>query len=169
MIGYIIVGLVVLIFAYIFILYYVNSKKIKKKQAKKAEPDKKAEADKKSAETKQNKVEVKSQVIKGTMFEEAVKQAEEAGYKYNDKEYQSVYKRADNSRLKLEREEFISEIKKADAGRLQPQKLKLDREEGPTKNKTSKKAQKESIDEQIKNLSPELKAILLNDVLNKKY
>ena len=174
MIEFIIIGLVAIVLLYIVILYCVNSKKIKQKQNK-TDSEKKADKNvQKSTDTKPKVVEVKSQVIKGTMFEEAVKEAEKSGFNYDAMcEPETASKPKDNSRLKLDREQFVSEIKMADKQRLQAQKLMPERPEGPSitsnKKQTSNKQNKESFGEQINNLSPELKALLMNDVLNKKY
>ena len=179
MVGYIIIGITILVLLYIAILYFVNSKKIKQNQSKKKEETQKKAEDvkEKPAPTKPAVVEVKSQVIKGTMFEEAVKEAEKQGYKYEDssadQSYEKVYGRVDNSRLKLERDEFIPEIKRAEYNRLKPEKLVSERQEGPDiMDKSTQKISKEklkSLGVEINDLSPELKALLVNDVLNRKY
>ncbi|MGN1212649.1 MAG: hypothetical protein ACI4TZ_01285 [Christensenellales bacterium] len=178
MVGYIIIGITILVLLYIAILYFVNSKKIKQNQSKKKEETtKKEEVKEKPASTKPAVVEVKSQVIKGTMFEEAVKEAEKQGYKYEDsyadQSYEKVYGRVDNSRLKLEREEFIPEIKRAEYNRLKPERLVSERQEGPDiMDKSTQKISQEklkSLGVEINDLSPELKALLVNDVLNRKY
>jgi hypothetical protein len=171
MVGYIIIAVAVLVLLYIVVLYLINNKKIKQKQAKKDEKPKATE-NKKTPDTKPNMVEVKSQVIKGTMYEEAVKEAERAGFKYTDDLQTDTAKKQDNSRLKLDREEFVPEIKRTEYNRLKPQKLVSERLEGPdatSKKKQIKTQNTDSVGDQINNLSPELKALLLNDILNKKY
>lgn len=170
MIGYILLGIFILCILSIAILYFINSKKIKQKESKKVEANKKLED--KPTQQKPAKVEVKSQVIKGTMFEEAVKEAEKSGFNYDSQlKSDTASKPKDKSRLKLEREEFVSEIKKADNGRLKPQRLEVERQEGPTNINSDgqKSINKNDIGDEINNLSPELKALLVNDVLNKKY
>ena len=178
MIAYILIGIVLLCFIYIIVLYFVNSKKIAKAQKNKQDKtEKKDDKNQSKVDKKPAVVEVKSQVIKGTMFEEAVKEAEKSGFKYtNDPKADTMIK--DNCRLQLDREEFVGEIKKSlETSEIKQQKLSSETNkigiEGPTLN-TNKQIEKKvedknTIADDINNLSPQLKALLVNDVLNRKY
>ena len=185
MIVYITVGILLLIAIYIVILYCKNSKKIKKaEELKNAKMPKDKNSVASSGEevkkedkvqTKANNVEVQSQIIKGTMFEEAIKEAEKSGYSYKTNNDVGV-QRKDTSRLKVDRENYVSEIEKNMGSSISQRHISSETNkighEGPTtltvqKDEIEKKSDEVSND--IKNLSNELKALLVNDVLNRKY
>jgi predicted membrane protein len=175
---YVIIGIFAVIFIFIFALYFINSKKINK--AKKAE-----EAKKDGGTGEDKKVEVKSTVIQGSALENAIAEQEDANDTSNNVDATEPakveQKRVDNSRLKLDREEFVSEIRKStDIGetkrvRLSSETNKIGKEgpdivitESDEAEKKSENSSKTFADE-MKSLSPEMKALLLNDILNRKY
>lgn len=187
MIEAIIIVAIALILIYIVVLYKKNSKKIKSDKDKSGTKNdaKKAEDAGKGATTSGQKVEVESKIIKGTMFEEAIREAEQNGYTYQKPSAQT---KVDNSRLKLDRENFVGEIQKTmEVSKIKQQSLKSHTNkigvEGPTKaageaqatqqqvqkNQAEQAATKTDVSAEIKGLSPELKALLVNDMLNRKY
>lgn len=170
MIGYILIAIVVVAVLYIVIQYSINTKKInsQKKSEKKSEVKPKNKIDATEQKPAENKVEVKSTIINGTALENAMMEAEKQTNKTtieteNQTKSMTKNSRADKSRLKLDREDFVSEIQK--------QKIlekKIVETESGTSNQNAEN-DNNSISEELKNLSPELKAILINDILNKKY
>lgn len=172
MLGYIFIAIFVIIAIYIIVQYSINAKKIKSKSTKKVEekPDKKTVSkttnDKKGAD-----VEVKSTIISGTAVEQAI-QEEEQKNNQKTKTENNKQTKIDNSRLKLDREDFVGEIQKMNANKISSEYNKIG-VEGPAtkslKNKQVKKVQQKSVADNIKDLPPEIKALLLNDILNKKY
>lgn len=195
MLGYIIIGVFVLIFASLAVLYFINSKKIKKASKAKAKKD---DASKKPDE-KAEKVEVKSEVIKGNPVENAIKSANA------EQEMEEAFRRIDEQkklydlevslkasqktgRLQVDRGDFKTDLQKTlEQNTISSQTNKLESEtrqmghEGPDaiasqdqissndKQQTLQQDKIVSISQEIENLSPELKAILIDNLLDKKY
>ena len=192
MIGYILIGAFAIVLIYIAVLYSINSKKIKKQQEQKAQ--KEAEKSKEQDQAKQKaesgakeKVEVKSTVVQGTVADEALKEAE---YQNNLKEaFERVEKNVEsqNSSSRLERER-LSRNKEMFTTELDHQQTtissftntmghqgpdaetieRINKEIADEKN-AEQKLEKPSLKSEVDNMSPEMKALLLNDILNRKY
>ena len=128
MIGYIIIGVFAVVILYITILYFINSKKIKNAQSKAQAKDAKAGEKKDASKTDGagKKVEVKSEVIKGSYKDasiedlnkqsqqaviEAFKKIDEAEKAFESRKQTKGYN--DNGRLKLDRSNFKSELQKS--------------------------------------------------------
>ena len=180
---FIIIGVFVLIFVFLAVLYYVNGKKIKGKQTKKEEQKK---------EKSEKKIEVKAEMLKETPIETAIKEAnieshmEEAFKKIEDERKMFEEKNEGlnrrKSRLTVERDDFKTELQKSleiakissETNVLKSQTAKMDYETEANKN-TEAEVTKDEIDkskslaEEIEKLSPEMKAILIDNLLNKKY
>lgn len=197
MIGYIIIGVFAIVILYIAILYFVNSKKIKKAQSKATAKDAKAgeKKDASKADGAGKKVEVKSEVVKGSYKDasiedlnrqsqqaviEAFKKIDEAEKAFESRKQTKGYN--DNGRLKLDRSNFKSELQKSlenakissETNKMKFETAKMGEEGIPqTSNDTQTPAKKQArattLGEEINNMSPELKTVLLNDILNKKY
>ena len=184
MIGYIMIGIFAVVLIYIIALYFKNSKKIKGSGKK---PDAKAT---KSPEKKEEKVEVESTITKKVPLEQSIieensriakneiesafSQIEAQRQAYEDS-LTSKNSDTDKSMTELERSmKNDSSMMKRKHLRSETAKIGV---EGPTKQiEDATEAKKENADDlsksiasEIQNLSPELKAILMNDILNKKY
>lgn len=192
MIGYILIGAFAIVLIYIAVLYSINSKKIKKQQEQKTkkEVEKADEQDKakqKAESGAKEKVEVKSTVVQGTVADEALKEAE---YQNNLKEAfekveKDVAKQEDKSKLSRERlsrneEMFTTELDQRQTtissftntmGHQGPDAESIAKinKEIADEDRAEQKPQKPSLKSEVDNLSPEMKALLLNDILNRKY
>lgn len=192
MIGYILIGAFAIVLIYISVLYFINSKKIKKQQGQKTKKevekaDKQDKAKQKAESGAKEKVEVKSTVVQGTVADEALKEAE---YENNLKEAfekveKDVAKQKDTSKLAREclsrnKEMFTTELDQRQTtissftntmGHEGPDAeiiAKINKEIAD-EDKAEQKPQKPSLKSEVDNLSPEMKALLLNDILNRKY
>ena len=193
MIGYVFIGIFAVVFIYIMALYFINSKKIKNKNAQKAE---KVEKEKEKTE----KVEVQSEVTSGSPLEKAINEAND--YSKNT-EIEEAYKQMDAQReafehtsrkmyrdrgLRKDRENFKTELQMAmETNQMAMESNRISSEtnvigkEGPSQeqiNRTNleiepenknKETKQKTISSEINNMSPEAKALLLNDILDKKY
>ena len=193
MIGYVFIGIFAVIFIYIMTLYYINSKKIKNKNAQKAENVKKEEK-------KTEKVEVKSEITSGSPLEKAISEAND--YSKNS-EIEEAYRQMDAQReafehtnrkmyrekgLRKDRENFKTELQMAmETNQMAMENNRISSEtnvigkEGPSPEQIArtnleielenqnKETKRNSISNEINNMSPEAKALLLNDILDKKY
>lgn len=192
MIGYILIGAFAIVLIYIAVLYSINSKKIKKQQEQKTKKEvEKADAQDKAKQKAESgakeKVEVKSTVVQGTVADEALKEAE---YENNLKEAfekveKDVAKQEDTSKLARERlsrnkEMFTTELDQRQTtissftnimGHEGPDAETIAKinKEIADEDKAEQKPQKSSLKSEVDNLSPEMKALLLNDILNRKY
>lgn len=192
MIGYILIGAFAIVLIYISVLYFINSKKIKKQQGQKTKKevekaDKQDKAKQKVESGAKEKVEVKSTVVQGTVADEALKEAE---YENNLKEAfekaeKDVAKQKDTSKLARERlsrnkEMFTTELDQRQTtissftntiGHEGPDAETIAKinKEIADEDKAEQKPQKPSLKSEVDNLSPEMKALLLNDILNRKY
>ncbi len=123
-----------------FLLYFINSQKIKKAKKKQAEAEKQKQEEEKKAEEKAKKDSEKEKASSKKDVVEAV---------------------ADNSA------QPAVAIVEENTQQEQPSTETLN---GKVEEKTPAKAKKtKSIKQQIDNLSPELKAILLTDIIKPKY
>ena len=186
MIGYIMIGVFAIVLIYIVALYLKNSKKIKSSLKK---PDAKANS---SPEKKDEKVEVKSTISKKTSLEQSIieensrisKNEIESAFSQIEAQKQAyedslANKNSDSDKSMTELEKSIQRdfnftMKKKHL-RSETAKIGI---EGPTKHAEEKQEEKpkeknedinKSLANEIQNLSPELKAVLMNDILNKKY
>ena len=192
MIGYILIGAFAIVLIYISVLYFINSKKIKKQQGQKTKKevekaDKQDKAKQKAESGAKEKVEVKSTVVQGTVADEALKEAE---YENNLKEAfekveKDVAKQKDTSKLAREclsrnKEMFTTELDQRQTtissftntmGHEGPdaETIAQINKEIADEDKAEQKPQKPSLKSEVDNLSPEMKALLLNDILNRKY
>lgn len=192
MIGYILIGAFAIVLIYISVLYFINSKKIKKQQGQKTKKevekaDKQDKAKQKAESGAKEKVEVKSTVVQGTVADEALKEAE---YENNLKEAfekaeKDVAKQKDTSKLARERlsrnkEMFTTELDQRQTtissftniiGHEGPDAETIAKinKEIADEDKAEQKPQKPNLKSEVDNLSPEMKALLLNDILNRKY
>ena len=185
MIGYIIIAVVVLVVSYIAIIYFKNSKKIKKSK----------ETSKPKDAKKEEKVEVESKIlnvnpVKAAVLEEnskiAKQEIEEAFVRIN--EQREAYQEQKKEEQAEEGYEYMTELEKSlaldyDNPKYKKKHLKSETakigEEGPSQENMQKILSGENNDKtnqniddslatEIQNLSPELKAMLLNDILNNK-
>jgi len=190
MIGYIIIGIFASIVVYIAILYFVNSKKMKNKAQKSVEKAKQALRD----EPKKD-VEVESSMSGKTPIEIAIM---EENSKINKTEIEQAFLRIEDQRLEYEKYvgnknkrngKYLTELEQslendstgfyrtkhmssetAIIGREGPSKESIDRvNQEISKENISQDEIDRSLANEINNLSPELKAVLLNDILSKKY
>lgn len=191
MIGYIILGILALIFIYITVLYFVNSKKINKDQKQKKDSEKKsvviASESKKEPEQK-NKVEVNSEMLSATPIEQAINEEKDSNKLKS--EFQKVQAEIEKeraiqgNRLYRDKDMFKTNLegKKTTLEKTISSQTNVIGEEGPSEaqiDETDKEIKEEntknennsdSIADEINNISPELKAILMSsDILNKKY
>lgn len=191
MIGYIILGILALIFIYITVLYFVNSKKINKDQKQKKDSEKKsvviASESKKEPEQK-NKVEVNSEMLSATPIEQAINEEKDSNKLKS--EFQKVQAEIEKeraiqgNRLYRDKDMFKTSLegKKTTLEKTISSQTNVIGEEGPSEaqiDETDKEIKEEntknennsdSIADEINNISPELKAILMSsDILNKKY
>ncbi len=187
MVGYIIIGIFAVIIIYIAVLYFINSRKMKNKAQKSAE--------KTQEKSKDNKVEVESSMSSKTPIETAIL---EENSKINKTEIEQAFSRIDDQRLEYENyiqsknsenDKHMTELErslKKNSGdslkikHMSSETAKIGRE-GPSKKNIEKVNQEiakrnenqseldKSLAKEIENLSPELKAVLLNDILNRKY
>ena len=192
MAGYIIIGVFGAIFLFILILYMINTKKINKKVQKTKEKEK-------VEKEKHEKVEVESEITKEKPLDAAIAQAnidyhvKEAFERIEQEriEFEKDSKRgSEGGRLKLDRGDFRTELQKSletniissETNVISSDTAKMDYEIS-----SEKKEEKVDIDKQIaeehendkdksktlldeiNNLSPEAKSILINDILKKKY
>ena len=180
---FIIIGVFVLVFAYIGILYLINSRKQKNKSTKVEKPEVKEDVAK--------KIELKSEIIKEKPVETALSEAT-IEYEINEaiqktSEQTDIFEETNKKpgrvgRLQVDRSDFVStrRSRQSSNSTLSNKTLKSETAvigvEGPSKetqepvkrdveDTTSQK----TIADEINNMSPEVKAILINDILNKKY
>ena len=193
MIGYIIIGVFAVIVLYIVALYFVNSRKIKKKNAQKTE---KVEKEKEKPVDKNEKVEVQSEITTGSPLEKAINEAnnysnkteieiafqkmEEQRQAYEKSNVKSITSRG----LKKDRSNFKTELQIAIEnnnvaissdtniiGKEGPSQEQIDRTNQAIakEHESEKPMSHEKIASEISKMSPEAKAILINDILGKKY
>src|SRR5574344_2115395 len=118
--GYIVFGIIIAIFIYITILYFVNTKKIKEKEAKKLADEKKKDdllknvpVKAKSIETGKQKVELKAEIVK-LPVEDAKKEIDER--EHVKAEFANVQtelsheKEMQGHRLTIDRSSFRTEL-----------------------------------------------------------
>ena len=196
---YILIAAFALVFSFIFLVYYINTLKMKKKSQPKAEKSKKPEEaakPKKEAEQPKKddggKVEVQSEVLTEKPVDTAKKEANieyeinAAFEKINDEkeEYERINQKVGRvGRLQVDRSDFNREIKstrvKSNRNVLKSETAEIGHE-GPTKRSYPSRDDKKDLNEatdptvqtiadEINNMSPEAKAILINDILNNKY
>lgn len=176
MIGYIFIGIIAIVLIYIVVLYFKNSKKIKvaKKPVEKKD-DKKNNT--KSGTT--DKIEVKSQITAHPLHEEMSELEFRSRLKEEFDEAKDHIRQVEiTNRLKYDRPEFKSELQAykeyqnskitSSEGPSQEQIDKINSEIESKKNaEQNKKVQ--TIKDEMAKLSPELRTILVNDILNSKY
>ena len=175
MIGYIFIGIIAIVLIYIVVLYFKNSKKIKaaKKPIEKKD-DKKTNT--KSSTT--DKVEVKSQITSHPLQEEMSELEFRSRLKEEFGEAKDHIRQDESNRLKYNRPEFKSELqaykeyqnskKNSSEGPSQEQIDKVNSEISSRKN-AEKNKKVQTIKDEMAKLSPELRTILVNDILNRKY
>lgn len=184
---WIIISAFVVVFAILFVWFMLNSAKINKNDPKK------------SSTPKSNPtVKVESKITKESPIDIAIKEQNKSlsgaeiqqAFNMIDAErkaYESLQRGKSTSRLQVDRGDNRSEIEIMMAeGQVLSSRNHLKSEtniigvEGPSAEQIAKvnaeidsegmtKSTDPSVSEQITNLSPELKAVLLNDILNKKY
>lgn len=194
MIGYIIIGVFAVIFLYIMALYFINSRKIKNKNVQKAEKAEKTEKDKNEKVEVQSEISSGNPLEKAiketndysnnTEIEQAYKQIDaqrEAFEKTNSKtfRYRGLRKDRDNFKTELqmamETNQMAMEHNRISSetnviGKEGPSKAQIDRTNLEIELENQKKVSKETtIAQEINKMSPEAKAVLINDILGKKY
>ena len=193
MIGYIILGIFAVILLYIVALYFINSKKIKSKNKDKVEKEKKE--DKKSEKVEvtseisgktplEQAVIEASQYSKNTEIEEAYKKMEDQRKvfeSHNQKIIRERTFRKDRDHFKTELQMAMETNKMAMENNIISSDTNVIGKEGPSQkqiDETNRAIAKEheqshvtdeSIANEIRKMSPEAKAVLINDILGKKY
>ena len=194
---YIIIAIFAVLILYVGLVYVINSIKMKRKAKPKTEEKPKTTSvvtqtkptTKPSGEI--GKVEVKSEILTEKPVEKAIKetnldyQINEAFEKINaerDEYLRHTQKVGRIGRLKVDRSEFNPELKATKYIKRNVLKSETAEigHEGPSKRAYPSRDEKKDLNEQtdataktiadeINNMSPEAKAILINDILNKKY
>lgn len=186
---WIIISAFVVVFAILFVWFMLNSTKINKNDPKKSSTPKSNPTE---------KVKVESKITKESPIDIAIKEQNKSlsgaeiqqAFNMIDAErkaYESLQRGKSTSRLQVDRGDNRSEIEIMMAeGQVLSSRNHLKSEtniigvEGPSAEQIAKvnaeidsegmtKPTAPGISKQIENLSPELKAVLLNDILNKKY
>lgn len=191
---YIFIGIFALISLFILVFYLINSAKINKKQKKVTEKKKtedKIKDEKIEVPAEQSKEKPVEKAIKEANIDYQIKEAFER-IEQERIEYENAPKnRTIGGKLKLDRDGFKTELQKSletnkissDTNVISSATAKMDYEirdnqakeqvdidkqiaEEYVKNQEKKN---KSLGEELKDMSPEMKAIMLNDILNKKY
>ena len=177
---FILIGALALISLFILVFYIINTVKMNKKQKKVAEKKKIEE------KVKDEKIEVSAEQSKEKPVEKAIK---EANIEYQIKEaferieqerieYENVPKnRSIGGKLQVNREEFKTELQKS----LEISKISNEMRDNQAKEQVdvdkqiaeeymkNQEKKKKSLGDELKDMSPEMKTIMFNDILNKKY
>lgn len=199
---WIIIGALAFVVVCIAIMYFINSKKIKKNSGKVEDKKGKKSKNTKGDEpkSKDGKIEVESKITAESPLETAIKE-ENKSSAVRDADmvqaFEMINKQAEQyettqklqkGKLKFQREKFVSQIQQsieengydsvrnhvksetATIGKEGPTIKQLDPENIKKDNLSKDELSKEkTIADQISNLSPEMRAILINDILNNKY
>ena len=192
---WIIIGAFAFVILCIAVMYFINGRKIKKNSGKSLDKKSDSKAKVEIPKAKDGKVEVESKLTSEKPIETAIKEANQSiGQTDIEKAFDAINKGAESfdatqklqkGKLKFQREKFKSQIQQSiEEGDVYAERKHLKSEtavigqEGPTEKKLTNKSeeitpkdvdQEKSIAEQISNLSPEMRAILINDILNNKY
>ena len=198
-IEYLIIGFFAIAILYVLLVYIfgIIKQKIKNKQItnEKSKPAEKPaqKPTQKPSKSDEGKIEVEHEVLTEKPIDNAIKDANiqyqinEAFEKINaekDEYERSNQKTTRTGRLQVDRSDFNSELRSTRNAKSKRNMLKSEYveigHEGPTKRAYPSKDEKKDLNEatdptaqtiadEINNMSPEAKAILINDILNKKY
>lgn len=196
MIEYILIGTFVGIFLLMLLTYFINSKKINKsskKLQKENKDDKKDDNKKVEVPSEMSAQKPVDKAISEANYEYNMKEAFEK-IEQQRAEYENTPKSVkDNSRLKLDRGEFKTELQRSlEANTISSEtniissstakmdfeissqskegNVNIDKQIAEEYEKEHSKSQKlKNLAEEINNMSPQAKAVLINDILNKKY